>query len=24
MHVTDPHLWVNRSELFSRCEHQKS
>src|SRR5438093_22675 len=22
MHVTDPHLWVNRSELFFRCEHQ--
>ena len=24
MHVTDPHLWVNRSEIFFRCEHQKS
>src|SRR6476646_256163 len=22
MDVTDPHLWVNRSEFFFRCEHQ--
>ena len=22
MYVTDPHLWVNRSKFFFRCEHQ--